>query len=277
MISASDVLKCTGTALSRTPSLKVGVEFDEDEISSRSKDNDRDVQVTRGLVFDDDSSSDDDDASVLSIDSSSSSDDSDSEKTEGLAVETFDVDHQNSRLGRSRSVHFNLGTAGSPMRKSADHGMHSATRSDLGSGYLRTSWMRQRRPPMSKFTDGEQWLASATKLSAAGLRKRDVIHDDLFFVCFGEVCQTAIHSQLQQQRRRRACNDVSHAADRCGDRAGVAPQRTQSHSTPQELKLMPLQDSTGGDENAGERPASTATAWVPPHRRSRKVSFQAPG
>ena len=195
--------------------------------------------------------------------------------TEGLAVDPFDVNKQNSRLGRSRSVHFNLAVeAGSSMRKSAD-GAASAAGLGAGSGY-QTSWIRHRRSPMSKFIEGEQWLASATKLSAVGLRQRDVIHDDLFFVCFGEVCQTAIHSQLQQQKRRRATSDATHESGVCGDRLSNAPQQTRSCSTPQVLELVPLQATTVTENTAGgakECPAPTATAWVPPHRRVRKVSF----
>lgn len=266
--------KFTDAALIRTPSLKVGAEFDdEDEVLPSSEDNHGDTQVARGLVFDGDGSADNDDASESSIDSSSDDENLNSETTKGLSVEPFDVDTQNSRLGRSRSVHFSLrAEADSPMRKSADEA-DSTKRTGAGSAY-QTSWARQRRSPMSKFIEGEQWLASATKLSSVGLRKRDVIHDDLFFICFGEVCQTAIHSQLQLQRRQRAASDVSHKSGICGDSVSSSPQRTRSRSIPQTLELVPLQATTVTENTtSGADGRSTIKAWVPPHRRARKVSF----
>ena len=142
--------------------------------------------------------------------------------------------------------------------------------------------------------------ASLLTLSTVRAGKRDVIHDDLFFVCFGEVCQTAIHTHLQLQRRRRA-SDATHDSGR-----GDAPQRTRSCSAPLISEVMSLQGAessllrpahavTQTEETQGERenaqtqmagsnadetaearaPAihSAAGAWVPPHRRARKVGF----
>ena len=179
---------------------------------------------------------------------------------------------------------------------------------------------RQRPSPLSNFAEGEKWLASATKISSVGLRtvslrlclyryvssdsisvlvgKRDVIHDELFFVCFSEVCQTAIHTQLQLQRRRGGSD---------------APQRTRSRSAPLISEVAPLQGSEsplrpvhtdrekeeteresaqterereeaqsaraqtqlarGVVDETEEATAPAASAWVPPHRRARKVSF----
>ena len=245
----------------RTPSLKVAAEFEDEDDNSvlPGRDNVDGKQVARGLVFDDDGSGGNDDSdnddSVSSVDSSSDEDDANTERdAEGLVVEPFDVDNHNARLGRSRSVHPNLRTeTGSPLRKSSGEADPALRLGESGNGHGRALWRRQRPSPMSSFADGEKWLASATKLSSVGLRKRDIIHDDLFFVCFSEVCQTAIHTQLQHQRKRLG-SDTSDAPRPCAP-ATVVPGADERE--PQRERIQKL----------------SATAWVPPHRRVRKVDF----
>lgn len=301
--------------LRRTPSLKVAAEFEEEDETAvlPGRDNVDEQQVARGLVFDDgDGSGGSDDSDMSSVDSSSDEDDANTERDAGgLGVEPFDVDNHNARLGRSRSVHPNLqAETGSPIRKSSGEADHAVRFGESGNGNGRALWRRQRPSPMSTFAEGEKWLASATKLGSVGLRKRDIVHDDLFFVCFSEVCQTAIHTQLQHQRKRLA-SDTSNTF-RCGDQVGSAPQQTRTRSTPHmtigtssssldAISLRLEEDGLEGEVHRGRgvgdtstrrappatvvggadeiesererRQKPSATAWVPPHRRVRKVGF----
>ena len=299
-------------ARNRTPSLKVAAfdddvdDYDDASISnlnanSSSKEDTGKEQggVVRGLAFDGDSSADDgddDDSSVSSIDSSSSDDDDDDGSELRLEeVKPFDVDKGSSsslRLGRSRSVHFDLAASGTPSRQSRE----SANGGDDGEGSdsaraadarARRQRQQQRRSPLSAFAEGEMWLASSTRLSTVGLRKRDVIHDDLFYICFDEVCQTAIHKQMQRRRRGRAASTqstfetdrekerererqqatgpaVAMAVAGDGNGRGNGPGRTRSRSTP-EVRVMSVHardDITGDGNSDGDGPAAVrARAW----------------
>lgn len=300
-------------ARNRTPSLKVAAfdddvdDYDDASISnlnanSSSKEDTGKEQggVVRGLAFDGDSSADDgddDDSSVSSIDSSSSDDDDDDGSELRLEeVKPFDVDKGSSsslRLGRSRSVHFDLAASGTPSRQSREsanggddgEGSDSARAADARRA-RRQQRQQQRRSPLSAFAEGEMWLASSTRLSTVGLRKRDVIHDDLFYICFDEVCQTAIHKQMQRRRRGRAASTqstfetdrekerererqqatgpaVAMAVAGDGNGRGNGPGRTRSRSTPEMIMSEHARDDITGDGNSdGDGPAAVrARAW----------------
>ena len=184
----------------------------------------------------------DPDDSASSASSYDSSTDEDEQQDE---VPPFDPDKgrevgSGTLMRRSRSVH--ASAAGSPLR----------------SGLNKQLAWRHRRSPASALSEGDAWLAPATPLAAAGLRPRDVVHDEAFFGCFAEVAAMAIQRQLSMRRRRASSDGVAVASTIEG--RSVDLRRTASAgNAAAEPGLV-----------VGSAP-ETVGRWVPPHRRSAAV------